>query len=110
MHPKTNNRDRSGIRLELQTSQFVVSGGNDNRVWLTFEEFECEGTVPKTIRMLALLDPTVTSDEEILINTGQYEYTPLRHTVSVEKAVEVVLHYLQTNSLPDGLTWVEMWV
>jgi len=77
----------------------MIWGGNEGRVGVFFEDLNGS-------ERARLMDPDVPADEEIELSM-QYipDREPFNMTVSVDKAVEVALHFLEFGDFPEGLAW-----
>lgn len=94
-----DDQDLSVASIYHEAWRLMIWGGNEGRVGVFYDKLNgSEAAI--------LMDPDAPEDEEIVLSR-QYipETRPLNRTVSVDKAVEVALHFLKFGDFPEGLTW-----
>lgn len=93
-----NNGSRTFVAIAGADSYITVSGGNQNRVMLSYQEIGRAGM---------LLDPKIPHDAgeiEMVIETD-HDIEPLRRTVNRDDAIKVATYYLEHETVPEGLVW-----
>lgn len=94
-----NNADLSVVGVFLPPWDLNIWGGHKGRVGVRF-------TKPDGSEKAILVDPDIPEDEQIvLFRQCIPENEPLNRTVTVDKAVEVALHFFNFGDFPEGLTW-----
>lgn len=98
-----NNRERTGVILSLKSTILFIYGGNQDRVWLSFNERKPDGGR----RSGTLADPNYTeTDGEIDISIdGEVNPFPLDATVTKEVAIEVAVYFWEHSDVPHNLMW-----
>jgi len=97
-----NNGDRSYFFLQHEEiSEFTIWGGKENRVAFYFEQDQYKSYWGKLIDA-ALKD----SDDEIELSMGEKtEVLPLYLTVTKERAIDVLTHFLSHQTFPEDSVW-----
>jgi hypothetical protein len=98
-----NNENLTGAVLSLDDGILFIYGGNQGRVWVTFQG----RSTNREKRFGTLMDDSYTlEDGEIDISVdGEVNPIPLHGTVTKEIATEVAIYFLEHRIIPADVVW-----
>lgn len=94
-----NNEERFYFNVETPAAFITLTNVNSDRVWFHYEDSSKGGI---------LTDPMYTADDGEIEFEGDptNETIHLYSTVTKTKAYEVIVYFLEHDSLPEGLNWI----